>query len=75
MDLRYQFVLESLQKDVNFTQLCAQYGIATKCGYKWKERFTLEGKEGFKDKKKTPQNSPAKIVEETILEILKIKTN
>ncbi len=75
VDLRYQFVLDSLQKGVNFTQLCAQYGISTKCGYKWKQRFILEGREGLCDKKKTPKNSPAKIAEDTILEIIKIKNN
>ncbi|MBM9545384.1 transposase [Leptospira sp. 201903074] len=75
VELRYQFVLESLQKGVNFTQLCAQYGISTKSGYKWKERFILEGRDGLRDKKKTPKNSPAKIAEETILEIVKIKNN
>ncbi|MBM9549278.1 transposase [Leptospira sp. 201903074] len=75
VELRYQFVLESLQMGVNFTQLCAQYGISTKCGYKWKERFILQGRDGLRDKKKTPKNSPAKIAEETILDIVKIKNN
>ncbi|TGM91292.1 transposase [Leptospira levettii] len=75
VDLRFQFVLDSFQNGVNFTQLCAQYGISTKCGYKWKERFLREGKEGLLDRKKTPKNSPAKIAEETILEIIKIKNN
>ncbi|WP_244245452.1 helix-turn-helix domain-containing protein [Leptospira kemamanensis] len=53
IDLRFQFVLDSLQTGVNFTQLCAQYGISTKCGFKWKERFLREGKEGLLDRKKT----------------------
>ncbi|EOQ98296.1 homeodomain-like domain protein [Leptospira wolbachii serovar Codice str. CDC] len=75
VDLRFQFVLDSFQNDVNFTQLCAQYGISTKCGYKWKERFLKEGRDGLLDKKRTPKNSPAKIAEETILEIIKIKNN
>ncbi|WP_244934729.1 leucine zipper domain-containing protein [Leptospira jelokensis] len=75
MDLRFQFVLDSFQIGVNFTQLCAQYGISTKCGYKCKDRFIREGKEGLLDKKKTPKNSPAKIAEDTILEIIKIKNH
>lgn len=75
VDLRFQFVLDSFQIGGNFTELCAQYGISTQCGYKWKERFIKEGKEGLFDKKKTPKNSPAKIAEETILEIIKIKNH
>ncbi|MCT8335087.1 integrase core domain-containing protein, partial [Leptospira sp. 85282-16] len=45
------------------------------CGYKWKERFLKEGKEGLCDRKKTPKNSPAKIAQDTILEIIKIKNH
>lgn len=55
VDLRFQFVLDSFQIGVNFTQLCAQYRISTKFGYKWKERFIKEGREGLFDKKKTPE--------------------
>ncbi|TGL67622.1 helix-turn-helix domain-containing protein, partial [Leptospira jelokensis] len=75
VDLRFQFVLDSFQIGVNFTQLCAQYGISTKCGYKWKDRFIREGREGLLDKKKSPKNSPAKIAEDTILEIINIKNH
>ncbi len=75
VDLRLEFVLASFEKGVNFTQLCAEYCISTKCGYKWKERFLTEGKAGLLDKKRTPKNSPAKIAEETMLEIIKFKNN
>ncbi|MCE9501345.1 MAG: helix-turn-helix domain-containing protein [Leptospira sp.] len=39
MDQRKDFVLKALEKKVNFTELCKHYGISTKTGYKWKERF------------------------------------
>ncbi|GBF52149.1 integrase core domain protein, partial [Leptospira ryugenii] len=51
VDLRLEFVMASFEKGINFTQLCAEYGISTKCGYKWKERFLCEGKAGLLDKK------------------------
>ena len=30
MDVKKEFVLKSLDKDVNFTELCREYGISTK---------------------------------------------
>ena len=39
MDQKEKFVIRSLDPDENFTQLCSEFGIGTKTGYKWKERF------------------------------------
>ncbi len=75
VDLRLEFVMASFEKGINFTQLCAEYGISTKCGYKWKERFLTEGKAGLLDKKRTPKSSPKKIPEDVVLELIKLKNN
>lgn len=75
VDLRLEFVMASFEKGINFTQLCAEYGISTKCGYKWKERFLSEGKAGLVDKKRTPKSSPKKIPEDVVLELIKLKNN
>lgn len=74
MDQRKEFVLESLKQFVNFTDLCTKYGISTKTGYKWKQRFLEEGFAGLTDQSKRPENSPTQVDEDVILEIVKIKT-
>jgi transposase-like protein len=39
MDVKKEFVLKSLDDRVVFTELCREYGISTKCGYKWRMRL------------------------------------
>ena len=38
MEQRTEFALRAMQT-LNFRALCQQYGISTKTGYKWRERF------------------------------------
>ena len=42
MKIKYEFILKSFNKDKTFTELCRDFGISTKTGYKWRQRF-LEG--------------------------------
>jgi transposase InsO family protein len=73
MDQRKEFVLESLKSATPFTHLCSKYGISSKTGYKWKERFLAQGFQGLEDQSKKPYKSPSKLSEDVILEIIKIK--
>jgi transposase InsO family protein len=73
MEQKKEFVLKSLDKRFNFTQLCREYGITTKTGYKWRERFLQRGYEGLLETSRKPKNNRNKIPEETIRKILKIK--
>ncbi|MBT9153755.1 MAG: hypothetical protein DDT39_00412 [Firmicutes bacterium] len=41
MRQKLDFVTSALIDDVNFTELCAEYGISRKTGYKWVEDSTL----------------------------------
>ncbi|EMY68605.1 helix-turn-helix domain-containing protein [Leptospira vanthielii] len=75
VELRYQFVLESLQTGVNFySALCSVWDLH-QVWIQMEGKIHFRGREGLRDKKKTPKNSPAKIAEETILDIVKIKNN
>jgi transposase-like protein len=40
-----EFALKALKSE-NFRALCQEYGISTKTGYKWRERFLREGLAG-----------------------------
>jgi transposase len=73
MSQKLEFVLESFKMEKSFTELCTEYGISTKTGYKWKERFFAEGIEGLKEKPRKPHNSPTRLSEEVICEIIRIK--
>lgn len=73
MNLKLEFVMKSFEKLCNFTELCAEYGISTKTGYKWKERFLHYGIPGLKDQPRRPLKSPQQVSEDVIFAILKIK--
>ena len=46
MEQRMEFALKALKSE-NFRALCQEYGISTKTGYKWRERFLRQGLEGL----------------------------
>ena len=52
VELRSEFVMRALRGDLPFVALCREYGISTKTGYKWKERFEKDGARGLKPHRK-----------------------
>ncbi len=69
---RTEFALRSLQEGINFSQLCREYGISRRIGYKWQERFLSDGVAGMEDLSRRPQNSPNELSERVILRINKL---
>ena len=43
MDSRMEFVMRALREELDFGELCQEYGISRKTGYKWKKRFEEDG--------------------------------
>jgi transposase-like protein len=43
VDQRREFVLAHLRGDKTMSQLCREFGVARKTGYKWVERFFESG--------------------------------
>src|SRR5882762_7090249 len=72
MDQRMEFVLKAVKAD-NFRELCREYGISTKTGYKWRERFLEDGVRGTQELSRRPQNSPRGLSEKVVCEIIRIK--
>jgi transposase-like protein len=66
MNLRHEFVLRFFEGKVSFEELCREYGISRKTGYKWKERFLASGMEGLVDRSRRPRVSPSTVAEETV---------
>ncbi len=47
MDLKVMFIAEYLSEKHSFSRLCEDYQISRKTGYKWVERYQLEGPSGL----------------------------
>ena len=72
MEERIEFALKAMRA-LNFRALCQEYGISTKTGYKWKERFIREGLEGMAEESRRPKGHPGQLAEEEMCEIVRLK--
>jgi transposase InsO family protein len=73
VDLRTEFAMRALGEQISFSDLCREYGISRKTGYKWKERFVEQGLSGLVDQSRRPQSSPSGLDEQTVCRIVKLK--
>lgn len=58
MDLRLQFVRDWLSGGWSMTELCSDYHVSRKTGYKWIGRYELSGRSGLEDRSRRPHASP-----------------
>ena len=73
MQEKRAFIDAMLKQNKPFAELCREYGISEKTGYKWKNRFMEDGTNGLIDMSKRPKNSPTQLGEDIIIEIIKIR--
>jgi len=62
MDARLEFVMLASEEGANVRQLCRRFGISPTTGYKWLERWRLDGMAGLQEQPRRPQTSPARSV-------------
>ena len=53
MDQRMEFAMKAVNCP-NFRELCREYGISAKTGYKWRKRFKESGFEGLNEQSRRP---------------------
>ncbi len=58
VNLRMHFVTEWHMGCWTMTELCTDYQISRKTGYKWIERYEASGPRGLHDRSRRPQHSP-----------------
>jgi putative transposase len=72
MDQRKEFVLRAMESG-NFRDLCREYGISAKTGYKWRERFLQYGLAGMGEHSRRPHGHADQLVESVVCEIVRLK--
>ena len=60
MDQRVRFIVEYLKGYFPFNELCFQFSISRKTGYKWVQRYEAHGIEGLTDRTRRPYTCPHK---------------
>lgn len=73
MDQRAEFVLKAEAKAVPFRELCEQYHISSKTGYKWLERYRSGGIAALSDQSTRPRSSPGGLCEDAVCRIIALK--
>ncbi|NIM21253.1 MAG: helix-turn-helix domain-containing protein, partial [Candidatus Latescibacteria bacterium] len=54
MNERVKFIARYLEADEPFSSLCEDFGVSRKTGYKWVERYELEGVAGLEEQSRAP---------------------
>src|SRR5437588_9474480 len=74
MDLRMRFVTEWQSGCWTMTELCADYQISRKTGYKWVERYEISGPRGLHDQSRRPHHSPLATEAELMDALIALRT-
>jgi putative transposase len=61
VDLRLRFITEWHTGHWTMTELCGEYAISRKTGYKWLDRYDAAGPRGLADRSRRPHHSPQAI--------------
>jgi len=72
MSQRQDFVKQVSEEGSNLSQLCREYGISRKTGYKWLRRHVQQGEQGLLDQSRRPHHSPGQTslqIEEVLLQV------
>jgi putative transposase len=61
VDERMRFVMAVEKQDEAFAAVCRRFGVSRKNGYKWLERYQVEGVAGLMDRSRAPLDHPQAI--------------
>ena len=74
METRLEFVMLASVEGANVRQLCRRFGVSPTTGYKWLERYRLEGNAGLSERSRRPQSSPARSAAAIEKAVLSVRT-
>ena len=72
MEQRIEFALKAL-RTLNFRELCREYGISPKTGYKWRDRLREHGMAGLNELSRRPHAHPQELGEAVVCEMVRLK--
>jgi len=73
MKERIKFIISYESNILSFSDLCKDFQISRKTGYKWVARYLTEGFHGLEDQSRAPRNHPNQLSEEIESLILQAK--
>ena len=73
MKEKRSFIDGMLKQSKPFRELCREYGISEKTGYKWRNRFLERGYSGLEEESRAPQKRPNTIDGDTAAELIALR--
>lgn len=73
MEERARFVLEALEGWTSMSELCADYGISRRTGYKWLDRYREHGLSALMDRSRAPRRQAEITPPEVVKEIVAVR--
>nr|AHF24361.1 integrase [uncultured bacterium Contig575] len=73
MKEKRSFIDAMLRQSKPFRELCREYGISEKTGYKWRKRFLEQGYSGLEEESRAPQKHPNTIDGDTAAELIALR--
>ena len=70
---RKEFIDACLDGELSMAELCRQYDISRKCGYKWLERYKNGGAESLKDQSRAPLKQALEIDPQIARDVLEVR--
>src|SRR5262249_24165183 len=69
---RKEFAMRAIEAS-NFRELCQEYRISPKTGYKWRQRFLEHGLAGMNELSRRPKSRADELKEGVVCEIVKLR--
>ena len=73
MSERVKFIAAYLEYDASFSDLCRDFGISRKTGYKWVRRFRAEGVSALEEISRAPHAHPNAVAPDIVQSIVAIR--
>ena len=73
MKEKRSFIEAMLKQNRPFVELCREYGISEKTGYKWRNRFLEQGYAGLAEGSRAPREHPNTIDGDTAAELIRLR--
>jgi putative transposase len=75
MDQKTQFIADYLRRSLSISELCTNYGISRKTGYKWIDRYLHDGPQGLEDHSTKPYTAPNRTPEHIVQALVDLRAH
>jgi putative transposase len=71
--LRMDFIVIAREPEVSMSEVCRQFDISRKTGYKWRKRYETDGLTALMDRSHRPATSPLRVSGDVVVELVRLR--